>query len=217
MSFFLEFVRNPLTVGAVAPSSPALAEVATAAVPRTGAPTVVELGPGTGAFTELIQRRLAGGGRHIAVEVNARFAQRLAARHPSVEVVNADATVLRDVLAHRGVGPVDVIVSGLPWAAFDHQLQHEILSEAVAVLQPGGVLTTFAYVHARYAPPARRLLRSLRSRFEEVVISRTVWSNLPPALVYVCRRPIVVGDGDPVADRGRDGAGARGPLAIGAA
>jgi hypothetical protein len=36
------------------------------------------------------------------------------------------------------------------------------------------------------------LLRSLRARFEEVVVSQTVWSNLPPALVYFCRRPIMV-------------------------
>ncbi|MGW4792393.1 hypothetical protein ACWEPC_08270 [Nonomuraea sp. NPDC004297] len=56
-------------------------------------------------------------------------------------------------------------------------------------LSPRGVFTTFAYVHARWAPPARRLLRSVRSRFDEVVISRTVWANLPPALVYYCRRP----------------------------
>lgn len=61
---------------------------------------------------------------------------------------------------------------------------------SVAVtLSPRGVFTTFAYVHARWAPPARRLLRSVRSRFDEVVISRTVWANLPPALVYYCRRP----------------------------
>lgn len=71
-------------------------------------------------------------------------------------------------------------------------MQRDVLSEVVAVMPPTGVFTTFAYVHARWAPPARRLLRSLRSRFEEVVISRTVWSNLPPALVYFCRRPVAV-------------------------
>jgi phospholipid N-methyltransferase len=189
VSFFLEFVRDPMTVGAVQPSGVALAAVATAAVPRTGSPVVLELGPGTGAFTGLIQQRLAGAGRHIAVEVNPRLAGRLAARHPGVDVVTADAASLRQVLAQRGVDRVDVVVSGLPWAAFDERSQRAVLSEVVAVLEPAGVFTTFAYVHARWAPPAQRLLRSLRSRFEEVVVSRTVWANLPPALVYVCRRP----------------------------
>ena len=83
-----------------------------------------------------------------------------------------------------------MLVSGLPWAAFDEPTQRSVLSEVVAVLDPAGVFTTFAYVHARWSPPAQRLLRSLRARFEEVVISRTVWANVPPALVCLCRRPI---------------------------
>ncbi|MET7335075.1 methyltransferase domain-containing protein [Nonomuraea sp. NPDC005650] len=193
MSFFLEFVRDPMTVGAIAPSSPALARVATAVVPRTGSPVVVELGPGTGSFTEAIQQRLAGRGRHIAVEVNPRFADRLAALHPALDVVHADATDLVTVLAQHGLRQTDVVVSGLPWAAFSEEQQRDVLSAVVATLSPHGVFTTFAYVHARWAPPARRLLRSMRSQFDEVVISRTVWANLPPALVYYCRRPAEAG------------------------
>ncbi|MFI6317651.1 class I SAM-dependent methyltransferase [Nonomuraea sp. NPDC050556] len=192
MSFFLEFVRDPMTVGAIAPSGAALTRVATAAVPSTGAPVVVELGPGAGAFTEAIQRRLAGRGRHIAVEVNARFARKLAALHPGVDVVHADAADLVEVLAARGLRQAEVVVSGLPWAAFPEGLQREVLSSVVAALPPEGVFTTFAYVHARWTPSARRLLRSMRSSFDEVVVGRTVWANLPPALVYSCRRPAAV-------------------------
>lgn len=189
MSFLSEFVRSPMTVGAIAPSGPALARLATAAVPTTGSPVVVELGPGTGSFTSAIQRRLRGGGRHIAVEVNPRFAQDLAARHPAVDVVHADATQLADVLAGRGFRRADVVVSGLPWAAFPKDRQRDVLAAVVAALPPHGAFTTFAYVHARWAPPARRLLQLLQNRFDEVVVGRTVWANLPPALVYSCRRP----------------------------
>ncbi|MBB2946660.1 phospholipid N-methyltransferase [Actinoplanes lutulentus] len=190
MSFLLEFVRDPMTVAAVAPSSPALAEVVTSTVPRTGSPVVVELGPGTGPFTAAIQERLAGRGRHLAVELNPRFAEQLATRYPAVDVVTANAAGLGAVLAGRGIQHTDVVVSGLPWAAFGEEQQGDMLSGVADVLGPHGVFTTFAYVHARWSPPARRLLRSLRSRFDEVVISRTVWANVPPALVYVCRRPI---------------------------
>ncbi|GAA3241452.1 class I SAM-dependent methyltransferase [Dactylosporangium siamense] len=190
MSFLLEFVRDPLTVGAITPSGAALARVATAAVPRTGSPVVVELGPGTGAFTEAIQRRLAGRGLHIAVEVNPRFAQHLGALHPGVDVVTADATDLAAVLARRGISQADVVVSGLPWAAFAEHRQRDVLRAVVAALPPHGVFTTFAYLHSRWLPPARRLLTSLRARFDEVVVSRTEWANVPPALVYYCRRPV---------------------------
>jgi phosphatidylethanolamine/phosphatidyl-N-methylethanolamine N-methyltransferase len=189
VSFLVEFLRSPMTIGAIAPSAPVLARMATAAVPTTGSPVVVELGPGTGSFTAAIQQRLGGGGRHIAVEVNLRFAEDLAARHPAVDVVHADATDLADVLARRGFGRVDVVVSGLPWAAFAEDRQCDVLAAVVAALPPHGAFTTFAYVHARWAPPARRLLHLLQSRFDEVVVGRTVWANLPPALVYSCRRP----------------------------
>ncbi|MFD0598192.1 class I SAM-dependent methyltransferase [Catellatospora coxensis] len=159
-------------------------------VPRTGSPVVVELGPGTGAITAAIQRRLRGQGRHIAVEINPRFAHQLAARHPAVEVVHADATDLPGVLAQRGLSQADVVVSGLPWAAFTASHQRNLLSAVLDVLPPHGAFATFAYVHTRWAPPARRLLRSLQSRFDEVLTGRTVWANLPPALVYHCRRPM---------------------------
>ncbi|SHN43136.1 class I SAM-dependent methyltransferase [Cryptosporangium aurantiacum] len=189
MSFLLEFVRAPLLVGAVAPSSSALARVATTVVPRTGAPVVVELGPGNGSFTGAIQQRLAGRGRHIAVELNQRFAERLRGLHPGVDVANVDAADLGTVLTDRGLDTADVIVSGLPWAAFSTGRQLAVLSGVVAALPPHGVFTTFAYVHARWAGPARRLLDSLHVHFDEVVVGRTVWANLPPALVYHCRRP----------------------------
>jgi phospholipid N-methyltransferase len=189
MSFLLEFARDPMTVAAIAPSGPALARLATAAVPRTGSPVVVELGPGTGAFTGVIQQRLGGRGRHVAVEVNARFARHLAVLHPMVEVVTADATNLAAVLQQRRLDRADVIVSGLPWAAFAENQQRNVLSAVVGALASDGAFTMFAYVHTRWAPPARRMLRSLRARFDEVLVSRTVWANLPPALVYCCRRP----------------------------
>ncbi len=190
MSFLWEFVRSPLTVGAVAPSGWPLARVVSAPVPSAGEPVVVELGPGSGAFTAAIQQRLAGRGRHVAVELNHRFAERLARSHPTVEVVRADARHLPQVLAQRGLGGADVVVSGLPWAAFAARDQHDVLAAVVSALPADGAFTTFAYIHARWAGPARGLLRSLRSRFDEVVIGRTVWANLPPALVYHCRRPV---------------------------
>ncbi|WP_308170199.1 class I SAM-dependent methyltransferase [Acrocarpospora catenulata] len=189
--FLREFLRAPFTVGAVAPSGGPLADLVTTAVPREGSPLVVELGPGTGAFTEIIQRRLAGRGHHLAIEVNERFAERLAARYPQVEVAVADARALSETLAERGHHQADVIVSGLPWAAFTAERQGDLLAAITGALAPHGAFTTFAYTHTRWAGPARRLRRSLNLRFEEVVVSRTLWANLPPAFVYFCRRPRV--------------------------
>ncbi|MFC0527952.1 class I SAM-dependent methyltransferase [Phytohabitans kaempferiae] len=195
MRFIREFARAPLSVGAIAPSSAVLARQICATVPESGDPVVVELGPGTGAFTDVIQRRLSGRGHHLAIELNATFAGRLADRYPGLDVAVTDAAHLGDLLGERGLGHADVIVSGLPWAAFSAGRQGSVLDAVRRALAPGGAFTTFAYIHAIWAPPARRLRSALHTTFEEVVVGRTVWRNLPPALVYHARRPRAINAG----------------------
>ncbi|GIM88947.1 class I SAM-dependent methyltransferase [Paractinoplanes toevensis] len=188
-AFLREYVRAPFSVAAVTPSGRALAGLVTAPVPHRGDPVIVELGAGTGAFTAAVQRRLAGRGHHLAIEINERFAGVLAARFPQVDVAVADAFRLREVLAGRGLDRADVIVSGLPWAAFTAARQDELLSAVAGALAPAGAFTAFGYTLFRAAPGARRLRRALGDHFEEVVTGRTVWANLPPAFVHICRRP----------------------------
>ena len=188
-TFLREFLRAPTRIGAVAPSSRRLAEALTAPVPERGDPVVVELGPGTGSCTGVIQNRLAGRGRHLAIELSPTLANLIAGRHPAVEVITGNATECRSLMAERGATAADVVVSGLPWASFPHDLQHGALDAVCDVLAPGGAFTTFAYVFAAQTPPARRFRQLLRDRFEEVVMGRTVLANLPPAFVYYARRP----------------------------
>jgi phosphatidylethanolamine/phosphatidyl-N-methylethanolamine N-methyltransferase len=191
-TFLARFARYPMRVGAVAPSSALLARQAVAPVPRLGEPVVVELGPGTGAFTCAIQERLGGRGYHLAVEIDEVFASGLRARYPQVDVVVGDAATLPDVLAQRGIAAADVVVSGLPWAAFSPTRTDSVLAAVAASLVPHGAFTTFAYLHARWAPAARRLRRELEWTFQEVVTGRTVWRNLPAALVYHARSPALL-------------------------
>ncbi|MFE2094440.1 class I SAM-dependent methyltransferase [Streptomyces sp. NPDC059460] len=187
--FIREFVKAPTVVASMIPSSKALARQVASPIPSTGHPVVVELGPGTGAFTRTIQERLDGRGRHIALDVNERFTALLTERFPAVDALTADARDLPALLTERGLSQADAIVSGLPWASFRPERQRELLDAVVHALSPRGAFTTFAYIHARRSTPACRLRRSLADRFEEVVLGRTVWANLPPALVYHCRRP----------------------------
>ncbi|MFJ2032148.1 class I SAM-dependent methyltransferase [Streptosporangium sp. NPDC087985] len=187
--FLGQWMRSPGTVGAVAPSSRRLAETVTTSVPHRGDPVIVELGPGTGAFTGEIQRRLDGRGHHMAVEINPKLAEFLSARHPNVDVVVGDAARLPQLLRERGFDKADVIVSGLPWAAFSQETQTHLLNAVTAIMSPNTAFTTFAYSFAKHLPPAQRFRQRLIDTFEEVVVGRTVWGNLPPAFVYHSRRP----------------------------
>ncbi|TDE43329.1 methyltransferase domain-containing protein [Nonomuraea mesophila] len=187
--FLGQFLRAPSKIGAVAPSSRRLAANVCAPIPERGEPTVVELGPGTGPFTAEIQQRLAGRGHHLAVEVNDLMARLLAERFPAVDVAHADAAKLGDLLRERGLRQADVVVSGLPWAAFPEETQHELLRAVTSAMSPVAAFTTFSYVHAIPLSRARRFRSLLAERFEEVVPGRTVWRNPPPAFVFHARRP----------------------------
>lgn len=175
-----------MLTGAIAPSSARLAETMTAGLGLERATHVVELGPGTGVFTEAVLALLRPEARLTAVEINPRFADALRERFPQVGVINGSAE-------HRTPDDIDVVVSGLPWTAMTADRQARILDVVTAKLVPNGRFTTFAYAHAAWTPPARRFAASLRSRFAVVERTSVVWENLPPAFVYRAALPVAVG------------------------
>ncbi|QWF77706.1 class I SAM-dependent methyltransferase [Amycolatopsis sp. CA-230715] len=188
MPIINEFLRHPMRTGAVAASSPRLAETMTTGIGLERARTVVELGPGTGVFTGAVLSRLARGARLVAVEINPRLAAELRARYAHLPVTVVEGSA--EALAEHVDGPVDAVVSGLPWTAMPERLQRRILGQATRILHPEGRFTTFAYAHTAWTPPARRFLASLRASFAVLERSALVWPNLPPAFAYRAALPV---------------------------
>jgi phospholipid N-methyltransferase len=182
MSITTEFLRRPLMTGAVAASSRRLAHAMTEGIGLERARLVVELGPGTGVFTDAILARLAPDARLVAVELNPVLAARLsAARHDErLTVVRGSAAELPAAVS----GPVDAVVSGLPWTVMSRERRVSVLDAVNEVLAPGGRFTTFAYLHAAWTPPARDFTAELAGRFDRLERSPVVWPNLPPAFVH---------------------------------
>lgn len=189
VAFLAAVVRSPVTVGAVVPSSSLLAARLAAVVPRAGMPVVVELGPGTGSVTTAIECRLGSRGRHVAVEIDPKLAEYLRIAHPQVDVLVGDAIDLERLLVAQHVSAVDVVISGLPWSLISPDTQRAIVEATARSLSSGGCFTTFAYVHGLSMPWARQFRALLGEVFDEVLTTRMVWWNLPPAVTYVCRRP----------------------------
>ena len=188
LRFLRAFLRDPVHTGAIAPSSEGLAQAMTDWIGWGGARTVLELGPGTGVFTAEILRRLPRGARFVAIELNAQFVAQLRHRFPEVEVCQDDVGNLEGICAGRGISGADAILSGLPWAAFPSELQDRCLQAITRVLRLGGEFCTFAYLQGLCLPAGRRFRRLLEQHFPRVERSGIVWRNLPPALVYQCRR-----------------------------
>ncbi len=192
-AFLSVWVRHPVTVGAVAPSSRRLAEELASLVPDRGVPVVVELGSGTGAISDAIERRLPAGASHLAIDANPAMVAYLRQRCPGVHAMVGDARELERLLAERSIDGVDAVISGLPWALFPPSAQQAVLAQVAAVLRPGGVFATFAYLPMLAMPSAQRFRRQLHDVFADVTTTRTVWGNVPPAFCYVCRRPRIAG------------------------
>ncbi|GHH43760.1 class I SAM-dependent methyltransferase [Lentzea cavernae] len=182
-------LRSPRLVGAIAPSSSQLAERLATVVPDRGHPVVVELGPGTGAVTKVIAARLGGRGHQIAVEADTGMLSFFRQHHPGVSAHHADAADIQTVLEVEGHEHVDAVISGLPWTLFGHAKQQLLLERITEVLAPEGVFTTFAYLQGLALPAGRQYRRLLQRTFGEVLPTRTIWANMPPAITYVCRRP----------------------------
>ena len=186
--FAREFLFDPVRVGAIAPSSRGLALRMVQWIDWESVSTVVEYGPGTGAFTAQVLQRKRPGTEFFAVELNSQFAATLASRFPDVTILQDSVGNIEELCRQRGVSEVDAIVCGLPWAAFSDRVQTAYLDAMMRVLKPGGHFATFAYLSGMALPAAHRLRRKLRNLFGEVRVSPTVWSNIPPAFVYQCRR-----------------------------
>jgi phospholipid N-methyltransferase len=180
-TFLSEFIRNWKTVGAIAPSGPALAERMMESAEIWKAQHILELGPGTGAFTAAIQdARDKNSHETFAGQLRTRF------QSMTFAVAGAQEFDLNAYLA--GKPPIDVIVSGLPWTAFPRSLQEGILGNVLPHLAPGGRFATFAYFGFHRLPSGQRFRQLLHQELPGVETSRVVWANLPPAFVYVGRK-----------------------------
>jgi len=187
-NFLLQFLRHPSQTGAVLPSSGYLAAAMVDWLDLGAARSVLEYGPGTGPFTPHILQRVRKDCRFLAIERNGALAQEFRSRLPQVELIQDSVENVRAICDNAGISSVDCIVCGLPWAAFPEDLQKRVLDSMMTVLRPGGQFVTFAYLHGLPLPAGRRFANRLPKYFGEVGRSRTVWMNLPPALVYRCRR-----------------------------
>ena len=186
--FFAAFLHEPLKVGSFWPSSPALAEQIVEGCDLASRETVVELGPGTGAFTGLILDRLQRRSQFFALEINRMNVMELRQRFPRLQVYADCAGKLPDYLRLHRERMADCIISGLAWGNMLPATQNRILDAVVSSLAPGGLFTTFAYVHASWFPTSLRFRNRLFRHFSKIEITPIVWRNLPPAFIYRCWR-----------------------------
>lgn len=170
--FLRHWFSRPFQTAAIAPSSRWLARAMTAGIEP--GQRILELGPGTGSFTQALLKRGVDEADLLLVERNPAFATLLAERFPRARIVLGDAASLPidDALA-------DAAVSGLPLLSMPAPQVMRILRAAFGRLRPGASFWQFTY--GPRCPVPRTVLNRLGLVAHH---TRFVPFNLPPASVY---------------------------------
>ena len=178
LRFLRAWVARPRAVGAVAPSSPALAHAVAAQIDPAQPGPVLELGPGTGALTRGILARGVAPERLTLIEYDPDLAKLLAAEFAGVRVIKGDAFDLEASLgsAHQ---PYIAVVSGIPLLNYSVATRRTLLDSMFDRMAPGGPVIQFSYgFHSPISPASD--IRVTKTAF--------VWKNVPPARVWVYRK-----------------------------
>jgi phosphatidylethanolamine/phosphatidyl-N-methylethanolamine N-methyltransferase len=181
--FLSHFRKSPRTVGAIAPSSLRLARAMLDGLDLEPGVRVVELGPGTGAITGEIARRLPTRAACLTIDIDPVFTSRVGARWPHFDTVCGRAEDLFEIARTREMLPVDHIVSGLPFASLPSASAQAIVDAIARTLRHRGTFTTFQYVHAYGFASAATVRRTLTAKMGSEPTRALVMGNLPPALV----------------------------------
>jgi phosphatidylethanolamine/phosphatidyl-N-methylethanolamine N-methyltransferase len=179
--FLSRWIRAPLRIGALAPSSPHLGREMARAIDARAASLVVELGGGTGRITRALLDAGVAPDRLIVLENDDKLASLLRIRFPQSRIVHGDARDLLALLRPLGVTHASAVVSGLPLLSMPHDTQQRIVEQAFALMGEDGTFVQFTY------GPVSPVMGRARAGLMAEVTGR-VWRNFPPASVWRYRR-----------------------------
>ncbi|MBR0826909.1 SAM-dependent methyltransferase [Bradyrhizobium manausense] len=180
VGFFRAWIANPKRVSAVAPSGQTLARLMTRDIKSSDGP-VIELGPGTGVFTQALLRQGIAESDLLLIEYGSDFMRLLQRRFPKARVLWMDASQLSQY--EPFVAPAGAVVSGLPLLSMSPRKVMAILTGAFRHMRDGGTFYQFTY--GMSCPVPRPILDRLGLKAS--LVGRTAL-NIPPASVYRIRR-----------------------------
>ncbi|MEE9405773.1 MAG: methyltransferase [Algisphaera sp.] len=188
LQFLGNFLRHPRQVGAVLPSSQALAQAMVAGLNLGPEQSLVEFGPGTGAFTQAILDHLPNPANYLGIELNAQFIARLRQRFPAASFAQGSAEDALTLHQKHNLPTAKAVVCGLPFASLPEAVQDGVTRSLDTLLENGGEFRTFQYVHAYHFPTAKKFRQRMDTLFGPSHRSPAIKMNMPPAYVVSWKR-----------------------------
>ena len=175
--FFQGFIKHPVMVGSIVPSSDRLIRKMLGPVDWAACKLFVEYGPGVGTFCRPILERMAPDAKLIAIDTNPDFIRYL--RHtlpdPRFAAVNGSAADVAAIVADHGFEAADYVLSGLPFSTLPPGVGPAIAQATHDVLRPGG-----AFLVYQFSPKVKDFLVPHWSAIDHDM----EWWNVPPAQLY---------------------------------
>ena len=178
--FARTFLRHPLMLGSVIPSSRFLVRRILDRIDWQGVRLAVEYGPGIGNITAEILRRLRPDAKLIVIETNTEFVRFLRNSYADtrLQVVQGSAADVGSILRELGHSKASCIISGIPLSTIPATTREHILRESHAALEPGGSFVVYQFSAGVFAD-LRRVFGKVERAFEPL--------NILPAHLFVCR------------------------------
>ena len=176
--FFLKgFIKHPVMVGSIIPSSKILIDKMLEPVDWSACKLFVEYGPGVGTFTQHILDRLAPDAILLTIDTNPDFTSYLASkiRDSRLRPVTGSAADVREIMSDLGFEEADYVLSGLPFSTLPAGVGPAIAEATADALRPGG-----AFLVYQFSPKVRQFIAPHFERIDRDF----EWRNVPPATLF---------------------------------
>ena len=178
--FFSKWLKSPLSVASVTPSSTQLARAMASSLPDNDG-LVIELGGGTGPITHALLEAGVRPDHLVVIERDPHFHRYLQKRFPGINVVCGDALHLK--LLVEGLSAkiaACAVVSGLPLLSMNAATQTQLLEQSMYLTRGKGPFIQFSY---SLTSPLKKTVEKELGLVSNCVAQ--VWRNVPPAKVWM--------------------------------
>jgi phospholipid N-methyltransferase len=175
--FFKGFLKHPVMVGSIIPSSNTLIRHMLGPVDWGTTKLFVEYGPGVGTFSEQILSRLAPDATYIAIDLNSDFTDYLSATITDnrFRAIHGSAADVEQIVRDSGFQSADYVLSGLPFSTLPDGVGPAIAAATERVLRPGGAFLVYQF--------RARVKDFLLPHFDRIDSGFEGW-NIPPCCLF---------------------------------
>jgi phospholipid N-methyltransferase len=175
--FFKGFLKHPVMVGSIIPSSDTLITHMLSKVDWANTKVFVEYGPGVGTFCQHVLRSMPANATYIAIDTNPDFIEYLGEtiKDSRFRPVLGSAADVEQIVRDSGFDHADYVLSGLPFSTLPTGVGPAIAAATARIIRPGG-----AFLVYQFRAKVRDFIAPHFARIDQGI---EYW-NIPPCCLF---------------------------------